>query len=66
MFKPLLNESTRNVIDFWESKLDCSDCKNQWMIKQNKQTQILFPSCLGSNNKLFDEEIKNQLNLKCE
>lgn len=70
-FKSVLN-SQINTIDFFypkslgNSKIDCLNCKNEWLIKGGKEIQVKNTLCKeNSNLTLFDEQIKNQLNSKC-
>ena len=66
LFKPLLDRHNRNIIDLWDAKVDCFDCRNHWLIKEDKQTQVLFPLCNGTTDKhLFDEDTKTELDQKC-
>ena len=46
---------------------NCSDCRNYWLIKENKQNQVTSSYCKDqSPSKLFDEEIKNKFKQECE
>ena len=72
-FKTVLNNH-RGSIDLFtvvssqNSKLDCSDCRNYWLIKENKQKQVTNAICKGEGNKksLFDDDIKFKLSQKCK
>ena len=63
-------ENGKNEIDFGSDKtirsLDCGDCRNYWLIKENKQKQVLHPYCKGQNKTLFDAEIKTKLSQMCK
>ena len=55
------NETQRN------SELDCSDCRNYWLIKENKQEQVNHANCKDEGHKkLFDDDIKSKLSQKCK
>ena len=67
--------SKNNSIDFTSpnqshglnSKIDCEDCRNYWLIKENKQQQVLYAFCKGNPKlNLFDQEIKTKLSQKCK
>lgn len=73
VFKPVLNEKN-NLIDFFDvdygtefnSKIDCSDCRNHWLIKEKKDGQVLNAFCQENHkNTLFDQEIQTKLSQKC-
>lgn len=72
-FKPILNENENNFIDLskpsigFNSKLDCDDCKNFWLIKEGKEKQVKNAYCISEDKKtLFDKEIKDKLSQKCK
>ena len=75
VFKPVLNNSF-NSIDFfnhsisngaYNSKIDCDDCRNYWLIKENKENQVKYADCIANNTlTLFDEETKTKLSKKCK
>ena len=73
-FKTVLNnnQSVIEIInshsDFYvNSYINCSDCRNQWLIKQNKQKQVKSGFCLENHNQtLFDNEIKHKLTILCK
>ena len=49
------------------SKIDCSDGRNHWLIKEKKDGQVL--NAFGQENHkniLFDQEIQTKLNQKCD
>ena len=49
------------------STIDCSDCKNHWLIKEEKEIQVLNALCKEDQEKtLFHQEIKQKLNSKCK
>lgn len=72
-FKTVLNDP-KGVINFFNddvpqfnSKLDCSDCRNYWLIKENKEKQVTYANCKGENRKtLFHSDIKTKLSQKCK
>lgn len=64
-FKSVLNNAN-NIIRFNHSYLNCSDCRNQWMIKDEKEKQIQNPLCSPFRNlTLFSSETKINLSFKC-
>ena len=68
MFKPALNNSL-NLIYFnsIRSKIDCDDCRNYWLIKENKQNQVTKAHCKANDNlTLFGQETKTKLSQKCK
>ena len=48
------------------STIDCSDCRNYWLIKQNREKQVFNANCNLLNHTLFDQEIKTKLSQKCK
>lgn len=73
-FKTVLNnnQSVIEIInshsDFYvNSYINCSDCRNQWLINQQKQNQVKSAFCLENHNQtLFDDEIKHKLTILCK
>ena len=73
IFKPFLADHT-NKISFYrdtfrgiKSYIDCSDCKNYWLIKGGKDDQVTYAFCKhDEGNGLFSAKIKNELKLKCK
>ena len=46
----------------FNSKLDCSDYRNYWLIKENKEKQVTYANCKDGNRKtLFHSDIKTKL-----
>ncbi len=46
--------------------IDCEDCRNQWLSKNNLQDQV-HAYCKQNNEKsLFDQDIQSKLNDKCK
>lgn len=70
-FKPLLNDD-RNAIQFisndiQQSSIDCEDCRNLWLINDNKQNQVKNAICKSNPKKtLFDDDIASQLKAICK
>ena len=70
IFKSVLDYEN-NLIDFskesiFNSKIDCEDCKNYWLIKEKKENQIFNAYCKRHIKKtLFDKEIQDKLYQKC-
>ena len=70
-FKTILNNHGLINLNLYESNynstLDCSDCRNYWLIKENKQEQVINAYCKGGKHKkLFDDDIKSKLSQKCK
>ena len=68
VFKPVLND-TQNLIAFSEigSFIDCKNCKNYWLIKEEKGKQVINSFCKHDKSKtLFRQEIKTKLTQKCK
>ena len=69
-FKSVLNNS-KSYIEFNDrflnisSTVHCENCKNYWLIKENKQ-QVNKPECKGSKKTLFQQEIKTKFSQKCK
>ena len=68
-------DNKNGLIDFTEpnqgdnlnSKIDCDDCRNYWLIKENKQQQVLYAFCkANSTQNLFDQKIKTKFSQKCK
>lgn len=62
--------NANNTIDlrfiFDYSRINCEDCKNDWLIKEKKDNQVLNSRCKSDYNKsLFDGAIKSKLGQKC-
>lgn len=76
VFKPFLESNKNNTIGLTccnnllaESLIDCSDCRNHWLIKDtNLQNQIVGGYCQdeGYSKTLFSDEIKTKLSKKCK
>ena len=71
-FKSVL-DGKNNWIDFkkpvfgFNSKIDCDNCNNYWLIKEGKEKQILDAYCKSNDKvKLFDKEIQDKLSQKCK
>ena len=69
VFKPFLNDHKYDhaiKFDFY-SVIDCEDCGNFWLIKENKQIKVENPHCKGQYERLlFDEDVKANLTQKCK
>lgn len=64
-FGKVLN-NRNSTVQFVNSKIDCWDCNNYWMIEQKLQNQVLNASCIDDDGKtLFDHTIKDRLVKKC-
>lgn len=65
-FKRPLNNPQSTI----SSTLDCFDCRNHWLIKDNKEHQFIEPLCNEYINditkkRMFDQDIKTYLRAKC-
>ena len=70
-FKKVLNNRYGSILfpeSRYTSSLDCSDCRNYWLIKENRQNQVPYANCKGEGHKksLFDDDIKSKLSQKCK
>ena len=66
VFKPFFDNKNNTISLGNNRNFNCSDCRNYWLIKENKQNQVTSSYCRDqSPSKLFDEEIKNKLKQKC-
>ena len=75
VFKPILDQNQWTTIDFfssekYNSKIDCDDCKNYWLIKEKRDQrkyQIKYSSCINDDKlSLFSQEIVAKLSQKCK
>ena len=70
VFKQVLNNSLNSIDIFWDEfdfLIDCDDCRNYWLIKENKQNQVKYAHCIANNTlTLFDQETKTKLSQKCK
>lgn len=69
VFQLVLNNS-QSVIHLVEdtSLIDCEDCRNYWLVRDNKQNQVNDAFCRKNPEfarTLFDQKIKNKLYIKC-
>ena len=67
VFKSVLDNKL-NTIYFFEdtSLIDCEDCRNYWLIEENKKNQLKTPICRQNiTQTLFDEIVKTKLYIKC-
>ena len=73
-FKSFLNSHQNNSINFYDDRLvvkksmiDCFNCKNYWLIKEQKQNQVINAFCKHNIRLiLFDKEIQQNLKSKCK
>ena len=50
-----------------ESRIDCEDCKNYWLINEKKEKQVINPYCLiGPKKQIFYQENQAKLSQKCK
>ena len=66
IFKSVLDNKQNKITFFQDSYINCQNCGNLWLIRDNKQQQIESPFCIGNIHKhLFDSDVKENLKLKC-
>lgn len=64
-FKLILSLNN-NQIEFISSTINCIDCLNYWLIRENKDNQVVHATCSHNKNEsLFNYEIKSNLKLMC-
>ena len=67
VFKTVLSNKNGRINLSSNSDLDCSDCRNYWLVKDYNQTQVQYTRCNGiSNSSLFYEQTKTKLSQKCK
>ena len=71
IFKSVLDANKLNTIKFTTesqetSYIDCSDCRNQWLIRDKRRDQIEAVCKDDINKILFDDEIAQKLKTKCK
>ena len=64
-------DNNKSVINLVEdtSLIDCEDCRNYWLVKDNKQNQVNNAFCRKKPRlaqTLFDHRIKTKLYIKCK
>lgn len=66
-FKSVL-DNPLNKIYIYLATIDCTDCRNYWLIRDRKDNQFAYDiNCSHSNNlKLFSDQVKYDLTYKCE
>lgn len=70
-FKSILDENQQNYIEMFNERLiqayiDCEQCKNHWLIRDNKTDQIKNAFCIHNHKKtLFNDDVKSKLKTKC-
>lgn len=66
-FKSVL-DNPLNKIYIYAAHIDCSDCRNYWLIRDRKENQIQYVVyCLNTNGlDLFSDQVKYDLTYKCE
>ena len=65
-FKSVLNNNG-NKVKFYLSYIDCTDCRNMWLITNQKDKQVINALCKSDTKKtLFDEDIQVKLKNKCK
>lgn len=73
-FKSVLNNQSNLIVNNYEhdydssqSKIDCNDCRNFWLVKEEKENQIQNAFCKNYYNMtLFDEEITTKFSQLCK
>lgn len=72
VFEPFFDNCEENSVVFQftpigSSHVDCEDCRNYWLIKQNRTSQVKEPICRrGFPNSLFDKSTRTNLEKKCK
>lgn len=67
-FKSVLDKEDSHVIFGYgyDSRVNCSDCQNHWLIRDGKDGQVYNAFCIHNKNMtLFSPQIKYELNSKC-
>lgn len=70
-FKSMLEQHSNNTIRFFSnSTINCEDCTNLWLSKENRTRQVLTPLCSsnkkGGGSMLFNIDIQKKLENKCK
>ena len=71
VFEPFFNDRKENSVVFGRSSIDysyvdCEDCRNYWLIKQNRTSQVEGAICRrGFSHSLFDLSTRTNLEKKC-
>ena len=69
-FKPFLNNKKNKIYSIKNNEkilTDCSDCRNLWLVNENKENQVQNVFCKDDLKKrLFDNEVKNKYKSKCK
>ena len=71
VFRSFFNENKQNKIilengPYDGAYIDCEDCRNQWLSKDNLQDHV-YAYCKQNNEKsLFAQDIQSKLNAKCK
>ena len=64
-FKSFLNHADNNI-KFEYHFINCSDCRNQWLIRDKKDEQLLNATCMHQKNlTLFSSQIRSHFNSNC-
>ena len=68
VFKTVLSNKNGRINLSGSSFLDCSDCRNYWLVKDYNQTHVQHTKCKNSpsNSSLFTQESKTKLSQKCK
>ena len=71
IFKSVLDANKLNTIKFTTesqgtSYIDCSDCRNQWLIRDKRRDQFEAVCKDDISKILFDDEIAEKLKTKCK
>ena len=66
-FKSVLNDKLNDIEFYLGSTIDCDDCRNQWLIIDQKENQVKNALCkMDTKKTLFDNEIQLKLKTKCK
>ena len=65
-FKPLL-KNKENRMSVYDGLFNCLDCRNYWLIKDEKESQFLNPTCMHDTKLFFYiDEVRFYLNSHCK
>ena len=69
-FKAILDQNKENKVrvydDIYQTTINCEDCRNYWLIRDDRREQITAPTCSSNFFKhLFDNDVAAKLKAKC-
>ena len=62
-FKSLM-DNPQNQFQFYDTQVDCDDCRNDWLIRDNRRDQAGGLTC-ADGSKLFDDSTVKRFKSKC-